>query len=1060
MDQMTEARMQEGSRMYGAHFRDKASKTWRLLKNRLSAPLEYDIEAKKACDWLRAAGFPQYAQLYEDSQFPVDISCVKRDHRFLDQDSLKSLCRRLMTLNSCAPMKLDVHFQRKRNEVDSDEDDQCAISDRWAFQRDQGRWSRLDSVELLSPTVAGPPTIKSTSSRDSILTDLSTELEATSLQSAGSSRGVLDIIITPPPDMPLSSSPTASKPYRSISDQSLACNHTSLKEKTKKRMTKGFLKRMESLRRRNKGKSRKRLPGLDTTTDLDDSERDNMNFPNECDDGDIPVFEKDFLHPGYRTKSASSDSIRKTHLDGRCSVDYLGNFVMDEKEALRNRPPQKSDRLVCIPTDHKPGTFPRSLSIESLYSGTRVPLEAWKMGSKSLGQSVCSSMDSQDLEGRQRRSSFSSMGSRSSIYDNVPSSLADSGDLLDLEGSPDLFGHLDDVLNHVRGLQRMVELWSRTVCPELDEGTDSGGEQVGHVAYEQRSMSDVGTSASDFDSTGNSLNDTEDTEMRERRDSGVGASLTRPCRKLRWHSFQNSHRPSLSSASFEINRLSAGQLNLLQKLSLLRLTAIMERHSVPSKQGWAWTVSKFMKRSKVPDYKGKAVFGIPPIINVQRTGQPLPQSIQQAMRYIRSQCLDQVGIFRKSGVKSRIQVLRQMNESSPDHVSYVGQSAYDVADLLKQYFRDLPEPVFTSKLTDTFLQIYQYVPKEHRLRVVQAAIVLMPDENREVLQTLLYFLSDISSSQENQMTPGNLAVCLAPSVFHLNISKKESTSPRVLHRKGASGKPDHKDLSENLAATQGLLHMITECKKLFQMPHDMFLQSRNSYVAADAHPLSLEELCGASESESRDFSSLLDNSIHNLLQESAERFKGWTTLSGPENTELSSKKVGDGNPLRMWKVSTEVEAPPSSLLHRVLRERHLWDDDLLQEKVVDTLEQNTEIFHYVTDSMAPHPRRQFLVLRKWRTDLPRGGCLLVSTSIDHTTGQHEEGVQAVILNSQYLMEPCGMGRSRLTYICRVDLRGRSPDWYNKVFGHLCAMEVARIRNSFPPLNPCGPETKL
>uniref|UniRef100_A0A8C5QJK8 StAR related lipid transfer domain containing 8 n=1 Tax=Leptobrachium leishanense TaxID=445787 RepID=A0A8C5QJK8_9ANUR len=1017
-----------------------------------------DIEAKKACDWLRAAGFPQYAQLYEDSQFPVDISCVKRDHRFLDQDSLKSLCRRLMTLNSCAPMKLDLHFQRKRNE-DSDEDDQCAISDRWAFQRDQGRWSRLDSVELLSPTFAGPPTIKSTSSRDSILTDLSTELEATSLQSAGSSRGILDIVITPPPSMSLSNS-TASKPCRSLSDQSLACNRKGLKEKTKKRKTKGFLKRMESLRRRDKEKSHKGLSSLGTTkSDLEDSGRSDLNFRNDCDDGDIPVFEKDFLHPGYRTKCASNESIRRRNLDSPCSEGYLDNFVI-EKEGLRNRHLQASERLVCIPTDHKPGTFPRSLSIESLCPGTRVPLETWKMGSKSLGQSICSSMDSHGLDGRHRRGSLSSLGSRSSIYDNVPPSLAGSGDLLELGSSMDLFGHLDDVLNHVRGLQRMVELWSRTVCPELDEGTDSGGEHVGHAAYEQRSMSDVGTSASDFDSTGNSLNDTEETEMRERRDSGVGASLTRPCRKLRWHSFQNSHRPSLSSASLEINRQSAAQLNLLQKLSLLRLTAIMEKHSVPSKQGWAWTVPKFMKRSKVPDYRGKAVFGIPPILNMQRTGQPLPQSIQQAMRYIRSQCLDQVGIFRKSGVKSRIQVLRQMNEASPDHVSYVGQSAYDVADLLKQYFRDLPEPIFTSKLTDTFLQIYQYVPKDQRLRAVQAAILLMPDENREVLQSLLYFLSDISSAQENQMTPGNLAVCLAPSVFHLNISKKESTSPRVLHRRGASGKPDHKDLSENLAATQGLLHMITECKKLFQIPHDMMLQSRNSYVAADAHPLSLEELCGASEGEARDFSCLLDSSIHDLLQESAERFKGWTSMFCLENAELSSKKVGDGNPLRMWKVSTEVEAPPSSLLHRILRERHLWDDDLLQGKVVETLEQNTEIFHYVTDSMAPHPRRQFLVLRKWRTDLPRGGCLLVSTSMDHATGQPEEGVQAVILNSQYLMEPCGMGRSRLTYICRVDLRGRSPEWYNKVFGHLCAMEVARIRNSFPPLSACGPETKL
>lgn len=76
----------------------------------------------------------------------------------------------------------------------------------------------------------------------------------------------------------------------------------------------------------------------------------------------------------------------------------------------------------------------------------------------------------------------------------------------------------------------------------------------------------------------------------------------------------------------------------------------------------------------------------------------------------------QVGIFRKSGVKSRIQALRRLNEASPDHLNYEGQSAYDVADMLKQYFRDLPEPVFTAKLTETFLQIYQCKP--HTLTLI------------------------------------------------------------------------------------------------------------------------------------------------------------------------------------------------------------------------------------------------------------------------------------------------------------------------------------------------------
>lgn len=78
---------------------------------------------------------------------------------------------------------------------------------------------------------------------------------------------------------------------------------------------------------------------------------------------------------------------------------------------------------------------------------------------------------------------------------------------------------------------------------------------------------------------------------------------------------------------------------------------------------------------------------------------------------------------------------------------------------------------------------------------------------------------------------------------------------------------------------------------------------------------------------------------------------------------LSPIKVGDGNPLRRWRVSVEVEAPPSVVLNRVLRERHLWDVDLLQWKVCETLDKQTEVFQYVLNRMPPHPSRDFVVLR-------------------------------------------------------------------------------------------------
>ncbi|KAL2096598.1 hypothetical protein ACEWY4_008746 [Coilia grayii] len=796
------------------------------------------------------------------------------------------------------------------------------------------------------------------------------------------------------------------------------------------------------------------------------------------------------------TVSTPSMKERRPHRHGNdCRTTGLadsrrgGMYLEDAVDALvehnrRNEFRSYEDLVVHIPKDHKPGTFPKALSIESL-SPTTSSLHHVAGDWHSLGRASPEVVPQRPPSVREPRpvTQCCSRGSRISVYDNVPGShlYASTGDLMDLEKEEDLFPHLDDILQHVSGLQQIVDHWTKNVLPVAEgagdcdeEGGGGGGGGEGAegrrpglqsssqitLDFEGNSVLEGQTTPSDGDRDGVSLNETESGGMRERRDSGVGASLTRPNR-LRWPSFQISNRLSHSMASLQITNQSAGQMCLLQKFSLLRLTAIMEKYSLSNKHGWTWSVPKFMKRMKVPDYKDKNVFGVPLIVHVQRTGQPLPLSLQQALRYLRSQCLDQVGLFRKSGVKSRIQALRQMNENSPDDVSYEDQSAYDVADMVKQFFRDLPEPLLTSKLGETFLHIYQYVPKDQRLQAVQAAIMLMSDENREVLQTLLCFLSDVTSSvEENQMTPKNIAVCLAPSLFHLNILKKEHLSPRAMQKKYATGRPDQKDLNENLAATQGLAHMIMECNRLFEIPHEMVTQSRNSYVEADLHAPTMEELFKSLEEDDGSYQTHVELRTQALLKEARDKAKGWVSCSSSDNTELHYKKVGDGNPLRRWRVSVEVEAPPSVVLNRVLRERHLWDVDLLQWKIRETLDKQTEVYQYALNRMPPHPSRDFVVLRSWRTDLPKGTCSLVSVSVEHEDCPMLGGVRAVVLESNYLLEPCGSGKSRLTHICRVDLKGRTPEWYNKAFGHLCAAEAARIRNSFQPISTEGPETKI
>lgn len=72
----------------------------------------------------------------------------------------------------------------------------------------------------------------------------------------------------------------------------------------------------------------------------------------------------------------------------------------------------------------------------------------------------------------------------------------------------------------------------------------------------------------------------------------------------------------------------------------------------------------------------------------------------------------------------------------------------------------------------TFLR-YSFLldlPKEVQADALQAALLLLPDENRDVLYYLLDFLKHISEgSMYNQMTAHNLSVCLAPSIFQSTV---------------------------------------------------------------------------------------------------------------------------------------------------------------------------------------------------------------------------------------------------------------------------------------------------
>ncbi len=195
----------------------------------------------------------------------------------------------------------------------------------------------------------------------------------------------------------------------------------------------------------------------------------------------------------------------------------------------------------------------------------------------------------------------------------------------------------------------------------------------------------------------------------------------------KWQSFIKTHRPSLKSSKTQINSLNVLQFSDLKPFALVKITALMEDYShTCQKSGWNRfrAVPRFIKRHQQSinenNLKNKNVFGVPFKINIQRYGQPLPQSIVHIMKYVRINSKFTTGVFRKSGSKARMNSIRDEIEkrsfyvfeddnnkmNSPEIQNKLSNDTIDAADLIKQYFRELPECLLTNKLSQTLIDIF------------------------------------------------------------------------------------------------------------------------------------------------------------------------------------------------------------------------------------------------------------------------------------------------------------------------------------------------------------------
>jgi len=125
-----------------------------------------------------------------------------------------------------------------------------------------------------------------------------------------------------------------------------------------------------------------------------------------------------------------------------------------------------------------------------------------------------------------------------------------------------------------------------------------------------------------------------------------------------------------------------------------------------------------------------------------------------------------LGLFRKSGNHTNIKKMKSQIDRVGGLVFDVNDvNPHDLAGLLKLYFAELPDPIFTGNLSPRFIALYDVKDKQRRLEMLQKLMAELPKPHLDSSIYLLQFLTEVSQIQENQMGVRNISVCFAPTLF-------------------------------------------------------------------------------------------------------------------------------------------------------------------------------------------------------------------------------------------------------------------------------------------------------
>lgn len=143
----------------------------------------------------------------------------------------------------------------------------------------------------------------------------------------------------------------------------------------------------------------------------------------------------------------------------------------------------------------------------------------------------------------------------------------------------------------------------------------------------------------------------------------------------------------------------------------------------------------------------------------------IPSIIVHCVNEIEQRGLHEKGLYRISGCDKTVRELKEkfLRSKNIPLLSNV-DDIHAICGLLKDFLRNLKEPLLTFRLNKTFMEAAEILDEDNSIAAMYQAVGELPRANRDTLAFLMVHLQRVAQSPDTKMDVTNLAKVFGPTI--------------------------------------------------------------------------------------------------------------------------------------------------------------------------------------------------------------------------------------------------------------------------------------------------------